>query len=174
MTGARTADRDAPETGHPAGEHPAGEHPAGEQSERTATAARLRVAIGRLARRLRNQNSGGLSASQLSTLVVVEKHAGIRLGHLAALEGISASSMTRLVAGLTDAGLLVRRPDPVDGRSVHVSLSASGRKRLDAVRRDRTMFLISRIHRLDPDDYARLAAALPVLETLLDDEPGGC
>lgn len=152
-------------------DQPAGGPPDLEPSERTETAARLRVAIGRLARRLRNQHSGGLSASQLSTLVVVEAHEGIRLGHLAALEGISASSMTRIVAGLTDAGLVVRRPDPVDARSVHVGLSAAGRRKLDAVRRDRTMFLIGRIHRLAGEDYARLAAALPVLEILLGDEP---
>jgi DNA-binding MarR family transcriptional regulator len=150
---------------------PTAGHPAGEQPERTATAARLRVAIGRLARRLRNQNSGGLSASQLSTLVVVEKHAGIRLGHLAALEGISASSMTRLVAGLTDAGLLDRRPDPDDGRSVHVSLSANGKRRLDQIRRDRTMLLTERIHRLEEEDYDLLVRALPILETLLRDTP---
>ena len=144
-------------------------HPAGDQPERTATAARLRVAIGRLARQLRNQNSGGLSASQLSTLLLVEKHEGIRLGHLAALEGISAPSMTRLVAALTDAGLLDRRPDPDDGRSVHVALSARGKRQLDQMRRDRTMLLTQRIHRLDEEDYGRLVSALPILETLLED-----
>jgi DNA-binding MarR family transcriptional regulator len=102
---------------------------------------------------------------------VVEKHAGIRLGHLAALEGISASSMTRLVAGLTDAGLLDRRPDPDDGRSVHVSLSANGKRRLDQLRRDRTMLLTERIHRLEEEDYDLLVRALPILETLLRDTP---
>lgn len=159
------------ETRVPSGNAARSRPAAGDQRERTTTAARLRVAIGRLARQLRNQSSGGLSASQLSTLVVVEKHDDIRLGQLAALEGISASSMTRIVAGLTDAGLLDRRPDPHDGRSVHVSLSVRGERQLDQLRRDRTMMLTERIHRLDDEDYGRLLGALPVLETLLADSP---
>lgn len=144
--------------------------PAGPGTERNQTAARLRVVTARLARRLRNQNAGGLTASQLSALAAIEAQPGIRIGQLAALEGIAASSMTRIVAGLSDAGLLDRHPDPVDGRSARVSLSAMGRHTLAQVRQDRTMLLLARIHQLHPDDYARLAAAVPVLESLLDGE----
>jgi hypothetical protein len=37
------------------------------------------------------------------------------------------------------------------------------------MRRDRTMLLTQRIHRLDEEDYGRLVSALPILETLLED-----
>ena len=85
--------------------------------------ARLRVAIGRLHRRMVQRTSGNLTFSQTSALVAVEKVGPIRLGELAARERVAAPSMTRTVSGLVEAGLLNRAGDPQDGRSFLLSIT---------------------------------------------------
>jgi len=142
-------------------------------SGRVAASARLRVVVGRLARRIRQRHPGGVTASQLSVLVAVESSQPVRLSDLASCENVSAPTMTRLVTSLVEAGLAERLPDPVDGRSARVALTPDGQDRLDLLRRERTTFLVQRVDRLPPEDYARLLAALPVLESLLEDDPAG-
>ena len=61
-------------------------------------AARLRVAITRLQRQLRQQSFGDLTLSQWSALVTIEMRGPMRIGDLAEREGVSAPTATRLVA----------------------------------------------------------------------------
>lgn len=143
------------------------------EAARTAAAARLRLLVGRLSRLMRQQHPGGLTPTQLSTLVSVESRAPVRLSALAAIEDVSAPSMTRLVTSIEEAGLVSRECDPDDGRSTLISLTPAGQARLDALRRERTTVLVERIDRLDPDSFARLAHALPVLERLLENDRDG-
>jgi len=118
--------------------------------------ARLRVAIGRLHRRMVQRTSGNLTFSQTSALVAVEKVGPIRLGELAARERVAAPSMTRTVSGLVEAGLLHRAGDPQDGRSF--------------LRTERNAALAEGVSQLSQDEYAALRAALPVLEHLAEQE----
>ncbi|MGN6330193.1 MAG: MarR family winged helix-turn-helix transcriptional regulator [Motilibacteraceae bacterium] len=142
----------------------------GRQAARAvAVAPRLRLAVGRLARRLKDHAVGGLSLSQLSALATVERLGSARLGDLAAAERVSAPTMSRLVASLQEAGLLERASDPEDARATVLTLSRAGARRLDEVRESRTALLADRLSRLSPDDLARLEAALPVLESLVED-----
>lgn len=142
----------------------------GRQAARAvAVAPRLRLAVGRLARRLKDHAVGGLSLSQLSALATVERLGSARLGDLAAAERVSAPTMSRLVASLQEAGLLERASDPEDARATVLTLSRAGAQRLDEVRESRTALLADRLSRLSPDDLARLEAALPVLESLVED-----
>ena len=69
-------------------------------SQPAIDAARLRVAVLRLSRRLRKHDLAGLTPSQLSTLSSVGACGPVRLGDLAAAERIAPSSLTRLVNGL--------------------------------------------------------------------------
>lgn len=130
-------------------------------------ATRLRMVIGRGARKLRAKGSGGLTQSQTSALIMVEASGPLRIGDLAAKEGVSAPTMTRIVAALHTFGHLTREPDPDDARSSFVSVSKQGRALLDRLRRDRTAYLAIRVAALDDADRARLLDALPVLEALL-------
>ncbi len=134
---------------------------------------RLRVAVGRLHRRLAQRASGELTFAQISALVTVEKHGPIRQGELAAREKVAAPSMTRTVGGLIETGLVRKIPDPEDGRSCHIVVTTAGQVLLEKVRSERTALLAERVTRLDPEQYATLVAALPVLEQLAeeDDEP---
>jgi len=132
--------------------------------------ARLRVAIGRLHRRMVQSTSGDLTFSQTSALVAVEKLGPIRLGELAARERVAAPSMTRTVSGLVEAGLLHRAGDPQDGRSYLLSITDRGRHFLEGMRTERNATLAQGIAHLSGPEFETLRAALPVLEHLAEQE----
>jgi DNA-binding MarR family transcriptional regulator len=133
-------------------------------------AARLRVAIVRVSRHLRQTTAGDLTLSQWSALGTIETRGPIRIGDLADREGVSAATATRLVAALEEARLVGREADPSDGRSWRVSLTSAGRSKLESARRRRTERLAQRLSALPPDDVTRLLDAIPVLEALVADE----
>ena len=135
----------------------------------TATGARLRLVVGRLARVLRQSGSGGLTSSQLSALSSLDRGGPQRIGDLAAREGVGAPAMTRIVAALADAGLVTRTADPSDARSVQVATSRAGRQQLESLRAARDAVLTRRIAALSSAEARLLADALPVLERLLDE-----
>src|ERR687886_780902 len=86
----------------------------------------LRLAVGRLARRLRQQTEGGLTASQFSALSSISHYGPITLGQLAAVERLRPPSVTRMVSNLEDAGLVLRRADADDRRVCRVETTPLG------------------------------------------------
>ncbi|WP_223244616.1 MarR family winged helix-turn-helix transcriptional regulator, partial [Streptomyces sp. CBMA156] len=133
---------------------------------------RLRLAIGRLNRQLvRASGDQDLTAAQLSALARVEQHGPLRLGELAAREGVAVPSLVRTVAPLVAGGLVAKTPDPQDGRSQLLAPTPLGLETLARIRRERTALLARRSTRLSPEQCRALESALPLLELLLD-EPG--
>ncbi|MGW3184001.1 MarR family winged helix-turn-helix transcriptional regulator [Kitasatospora sp. NPDC001119] len=133
---------------------------------------RLRLAIGRLNRQLvRASGDQDLTAAQLSALARVEQHGPLRLGELAAREGVAVPSMVRTVTPLVADGLVAKTPDPQDGRSQLLAPTPLGLETLARIRRERTALLARRSARLSPEQCRALEVALPLLELLLD-EPG--
>ncbi|MFD9066970.1 MarR family winged helix-turn-helix transcriptional regulator [Kitasatospora purpeofusca] len=133
-----------------------------------AAVARLRLVIARLHRRLAQSSAGQeFTFAQQSAIARIEQHGPLRLGELAALEGVSAPSMTRTVGPLVTAGVVERLPDPTDGRSFLVAIAPAGADLLAGIRRQRSEHLARRAEALAPDEQALLRAALPVLEHLL-------
>jgi DNA-binding MarR family transcriptional regulator len=129
-------------------------------------AARLRVAIGRLARQLRQSQPGGLTATQLSALVSLDGRGVLRLSDLAAVERVTPSTLSRIVASLEDQGLVLRSTDPDDRRSSLVEVSPRARALLSALREERTLVLAQRVAGLSRPARQALAAALPALEEM--------
>jgi DNA-binding MarR family transcriptional regulator len=129
-------------------------------------AARLRVAVLRLSRRLRKHDLAGLTPSQLSTLSSVGKIGPVRLGDLAAAERIAPSTLTRLVNVLEERGYLLRQPAPDDARAYLVTVTESGTEVLERIRDEATSLLTDMIRALPADQLAALEAALPALEQL--------
>jgi DNA-binding MarR family transcriptional regulator len=129
-------------------------------------ATRLRLAVGRLHRRIRLATND-IPPLQLSSLVSIEMHGPLRLGELAQREAVTAPTMTRVLAALDDRGFIVRTPDPDDARSTRVSISSAGSAALASVRSQRTAILDARLARLSDADRAALTAALPALEALI-------
>lgn len=79
----------------------------------------------------------GLSPHQGRALLVVALAPGLRPTDLAARLRIAPRSVTEVVDGLVDAGLLERTPDPQDRRAVLLSLTAQGHDLVAAIRASR-------------------------------------
>ena len=133
---------------------------------------RLRVALARLARRLRRHELAGLTPTQLAALSTIGKAGPIRLGDLAAAEGIAPSTLTRLVTALEDSGYVRRCADPSDARASTLSITPHGQEALERIRTESTLRLTESLRLLTPEQRDALAAALPVLEQLAETDPG--
>lgn len=131
-------------------------------------AADLRAALGPLVRRLRQfRPDDELTLSQTSALVRIDRDGPATGSELAAAEGIRPQSMATILGRLYERGLVVRRPDPADGRRLLVSLSDAGREGLRGARREKARRLSRAIaDELTPEEQAVLAAALPLLERI--------
>lgn len=134
-------------------------------------AAGLRMVVMRLARRLRQQAEGDVTASQLSALATVERLEPVTLGALAAAEQVQPPSMTKIVGGLETHGFVIREVDANDRRIARVRVSDDGRRFLARSRTRRNAYLADRLRRFDADERALLERALPLLERLVEDEP---
>jgi len=132
-------------------------------------ATRLRLAVGRLARRIRLATND-VPPLQLSTLSTLHAHGPMRSGELAQREAVTAPTMTRVLTALAERGLVAREPDPSDARSIRVSLTPAGAQVLARIRSERTALLGARLARLSADQRAALTAALPALEALVEAE----
>ncbi len=132
--------------------------------------SRLRLAIVRVARRTRASHLGGITPSQLSALVTIESHGPLTPSELAQREYVAAPTMTRILAALQVAGLVERVPNPDDGRSIRIATTPAAARLLAEGRREHTALLASRMARLDEAQIATLLAALPVLETLAEED----
>jgi DNA-binding MarR family transcriptional regulator len=134
-------------------------------------ATRLRVVIARLSRRMRHHQLAGLTPTQLSALSTVDRTGPLRLGDLAAAEGIAPSTLTRTVSALEERGYVKRCAVPGDARACMLAITPRGREVLGRIRRESTAMLADLLMRLTPDRTAALAGALPVLEQLAEAAP---
>jgi DNA-binding MarR family transcriptional regulator len=132
--------------------------------------ARLRLAIARTARRLRQEAGTDLSPSLASALATVERHGPLTPSELADVERVQRPTATRVVAKLEQAGLVDRAEDPSDGRVSLVSASREGRALLRRLRTRKDAYLVRRLRELEPREVAALERAAGVLERLLEDE----
>jgi DNA-binding MarR family transcriptional regulator len=134
-------------------------------------AERLRPALLRLARELRKESDAlGITSSQATLLWQVREHPGVTLGELAALERITAPSLSAHVDRLERAVLLERVRSSVDRRRVGLQLTPEGSRRLRQVRARRTTWLAERLSALDDADLEALDRALGPLAALLGED----
>jgi DNA-binding MarR family transcriptional regulator len=136
------------------------------------SAARLRFAIVRTARRLRQEAAGAgaeLSPTAASTLATVERHGPLTPSKLAEIERIKRPTVTRTLRVLAEAGLVDRAPDPVDGRSSLVSVNGAGRERLRRLRGRKNAYLARRMRDLPESDVVTLERAAEILEGILEE-----
>jgi len=106
----------------------------------------------------------------LSVLDELDRHGPRRVTELSALERSSQPGMTGIVGRLEAAGLVVRRPDPADGRAVLVSATRAGRDYIGDRHAARAAFVADRITTLSDDDRRALLAATRALAALTTTE----
>jgi DNA-binding MarR family transcriptional regulator len=141
-------------------------------SSLTDSAARLRLAVVRTARRLRQEAAGGgteLSPTAASALATVERHGPLTPSELAKVERVKRPTATRTLRLLLEAGLVDRTPDPADGRSALVSINVTGRERLRRLRGRKNAYLARRMRDLPTDDVRTLERAAEILESILEE-----
>jgi DNA-binding MarR family transcriptional regulator len=133
------------------------------------TAARLRVAIARVYRRLRDTAAGseaGMTPTRISVLLTVMREGPIRLSELAAAESLNPTMLSRIVASLVERGLLERTSDDEDRRAAWVNATLAGRRLAKHIRQERTDAINGALEGLTVEDRSRLEQALPALEAL--------
>jgi DNA-binding MarR family transcriptional regulator len=141
------------------------------KTTRSELASRLRLAIARTARRLRQESDMGLSPSATAALATIERHGPLTPSRLAELERIQRPTATRVIDRLQASGLVERTLDPADGRSRLIAVTATGRAALRAIRSRRNAYLARRLDGLSAEELETLEAAAEILERLLDDDP---
>jgi DNA-binding MarR family transcriptional regulator len=137
------------------------------QYEDEEVASRLRSAVNRLQRRLRQEALGGLSPGQASALGSVRRLGQPTLGELAAVEQVQPPSMTRIVAALSDAGMVRREADPTDRRSARVRITPAGERAIERMRTAKNAFLRRRLAELSSEEQVHAAELVALLEHLL-------
>lgn len=142
-------------------------------SETTELAGRLRLAVTRLARLMRQQTDTGLSPTLLAALATVEAAGPLTLGELACREQVAPPTITKAVTGLEEQGLLSRAVDPGDRRVVRVEITPAGRKLLERARTRKNAWLDRRLGALHPEDLRRLFDAIEALERLTEAPAAG-
>jgi DNA-binding MarR family transcriptional regulator len=130
----------------------------------------LRVVVGRLKRKLREQaDVGDLSWSQISTLSRLEREGPATVTTLARGEGMRPQSMGAIIATLETAGLVTGMPDPDDGRQTLWSLTPACREWVAAGRAARTDWLARTIQaHLTAAEQEVLANAVALLKRLTE------
>jgi DNA-binding MarR family transcriptional regulator len=141
-----------------------------DEAELHVLAADLRVLLGRLRKRLRQQaNLGDFSFNQLQVVLRLEREGPATVSALAKAEGMRPQSMSETVAVLKAAGLLTGSPDPADGRQTLISLTPACKQALRANRSAREDWLFHALRqKLSAAEHARLAAACGLLQRLLE------
>jgi DNA-binding MarR family transcriptional regulator len=109
-----------------------------------------------------NQGRLGISSGRLALLLLLERANGKppRLSDLARRADVSRPTVTRLVAGLDAAGLVVQRSDADDGRARRVELTPAGRQLVRRIAPGHAKRLAALTQRLTAAERAELARLL--------------
>ena len=130
----------------------------------------LRIAVMRLARRLRTERtSDALTPSQMAVLGTLVREGPRCPGELAAAERVRPPSMTRILNSLQSLGMATRTPHPTDGRQVLYAATDQARAMVRRDRQRRDHWLAHRMAELTAEQRATLEAAVPILDALARD-----
>ena len=131
-----------------------------------AMASDLRILIGQLKRRLREEATlGDFTPSQIAVLRRLHDDGPATVTALARAEGVRSQSMGATVAALEAAGMVSGSPDPNDGRQTILSLTAACRKKVLAGRAAHEDWLFRTIQsKLTLKEQGELAHAVELLK----------
>lgn len=133
--------------------------------------AALRLTVGRIARRLRQNHAvGDLSLSEVSVLSRLERDGASTPSALAEHERIRPQAMATTLAALEERGLVDRRPDATDGRRVVMTVTEQGRAMVRHRRSESVQRLIEVLEsEFSADELRAFDAVLPLLDRLAEE-----
>lgn len=127
---------------------------------------RLRMALGRLGRVLRQQSDEELSYALIALLFAIHRSEPVTAKALAESEGVTPPAVTRSLTRLEQLGYITREPLESDRRVQQIRLSPRGERERVELLHQREMWLTAHLDRLSVQELADLIRALPVLEKL--------
>jgi DNA-binding MarR family transcriptional regulator len=143
------------------------------RASRLRTADRLHSAAIHLLRNVRASDvETGLSPARLSALSVLVFGGPRTISELAATEQVRLPTMSGVVRGLEEDGLVRRASDPTDRRTARIHATTRGRNLLLRGRARRVDNLAERLQALDREELRTLAAAAELIERALSSETG--
>ncbi|MFI8193215.1 MarR family winged helix-turn-helix transcriptional regulator [Streptomyces sp. NPDC085946] len=126
------------------------------ERELTVLLRRARANQGEMAREVHPD----LESSAYGLLVRLDEHGPQRATELAAYIGVGKATMSRQLRALHELGLVVREPDPADGRAWLVALTPEGHERVRRVREARRARYARRLADWDSREVTELARLL--------------
>jgi DNA-binding MarR family transcriptional regulator len=140
------------------------------ESRLSALAGELRVAIGILIRRVREQTQAGdLTSAQESVILRLERDGPTTVSILAKAESVRHQSMRITIARLETMGVVSGAPDPADGRQTIFNLTPAFLKTLKTRRAVKEDWLFRALQaQLTLREQDELAAAVKLLQRLAD------
>src|ERR1700677_198041 len=137
-------------------------------SDLSRSAGELRIAVGRIVRRLRQEwEAGALTAAELSMLARLEQDGPCGPVALAEAEQVTPPVVCSTVAGLQRQGLVQRDSDPCDGRRVILSVTPAGRAELTARRSALSQRVAAALaDGFSPGERQQLIDVVPLLQRL--------
>ncbi|HEX4198086.1 MAG TPA: MarR family transcriptional regulator [Caulobacteraceae bacterium] len=133
------------------------------------TAEQIYLFVQHLGRRLRDVDRDlGVSPTRFSALAGLAFEGPGNVGDLAAFERVSRPSMTRLVRDMERDGLVLRLPDPDDGRGVRVRITEKGRALVEAVRARKIALVEVHLRGLEPQALTAIGSSFAALDELAE------
>jgi len=129
------------------------------------------MATFRLARRLRCVRvADAMSDAQLAVLMTLRLHGRRTITALAERERVTAPSMTSLINGLEEQGLVTRTPDDEDRRRVQVDVTHAGIDIVERTMRRRDELLVDAMRELElsADEVQTLRDAAALMRKLAE------
>ena len=117
-------------------------------------------------RHMREYRGESLSVPQFRILALLDQQPRAQQVCICEQLGCTAPTASRLVTGLTDKGLVRRRPGRSDRREVALSLTPRGRRVLALSRRNTRRHLASQVQRLPDEDLILVARAMRLLRDI--------
>ncbi|MFF4894873.1 MarR family winged helix-turn-helix transcriptional regulator [Streptomyces sp. NPDC001068] len=138
-------------------------------SDASVLAAELRLAVGRMTRRLRQAHAvGDVSLSGVSVLARLAADGPDSPTSLAEMERVRPQAMATTLAQLEQRGLIRRTPDAADGRRSIAAVTDEGRTMLAERRSESVRRLADVLATFSAGERETLGAAVPLLARLAE------
>jgi DNA-binding MarR family transcriptional regulator len=128
-----------------------------------------RSSLPRLRERIAAGTGGGIEPSGYPLLARIEAMGPVRTTDLAERIGFDVSTVSRKLGDLEEAGLVVREPDPVDGRAHLLKVTQQGRSVLVRLREVHRALLDQALATWSAEEISNLADVLSRFTSALAD-----
>lgn len=115
---------------------------------------------------MRSQRLSDLTVPQFRTLSYINRNPGASLSAAAEFIGLTLSSMSILVNGLVDRGLVEREISSQDRRRIHLTLTATGQANHNAVLQGTEARLAAMVQHLSEAELGTVVQAMELLRPI--------